>query len=280
MELDCLSKDKKKAKYVIKCLQAKTKGTIKHLEKGLKDLTNESKILSSLSHPNIIKAHGFSKYGLNQHDYFIILEKLDCTFREKLDQWNKSKKKIMVGKMNKLIGSKKFTSSLKDKLSMYRDFASALVYLHSHRIVHRDLKPSNLCFNCNGEVKIIDFGLAAELRCGKKKSNGLYCLTGDTGTRRYMAPEIVRKEPYNESVDIYSFSLILWEMLAMTKPFEDYDIDMFDNFVADKGDRLYIDETWPAPLQRIISRCWAHNCFERMSAHELFTQIQNIVDVL
>jgi len=169
MELNSLSNGKNTEQYVIKCLRPSIKERSKILQQGLLDLTIESKVLSLLSHPNIIKLHGFSKFGLYQHDYFIILERLDCTLQEKLEKWKKFKHKGFVRKMIERKGSKSLVTSMKDKLAIYRDIASALAYLHSHRIIHRDLKPTNIGLSSTGKVKLFDFGLAAELKFEKKK---------------------------------------------------------------------------------------------------------------
>ena len=110
--------------------------------------------------------------------------------------------------------------------------------------------------------------------------NGLYRLSGNTGTRRYMAPEISRREPYNESCDVYSFAILLWEMLAMRTPFEGYTMDMFQIFVATMGDRLDLDPSWPATLQAILVSCWAHDCRKRMKCSEIFESLNNLMEEL
>ena len=144
MTLNCLQKGKSSQqngtecgseKYVIKCLKTSTKMNKPQYQRGLLDLTIETKVLSILSHPNIIRLKGFSRYELFQHDYFIIVEKLDCTLRHKLDHWKKTEGNN-AGFFRKLIERKKKKNSsttLKEKLAIFRDLASALAYMHSIR---------------------------------------------------------------------------------------------------------------------------------------------------
>mmetsp|Transcript_10610 Transcript_10610/g.15796 ORF Transcript_10610/g.15796 Transcript_10610/m.15796 type:complete len:90 (+) Transcript_10610:270-539(+) len=77
-----------------------------------------------------------------------------------------------------------------------------------YHAIHRDLKPDNIVFLDN-TVKLMDFGLAC-LVPQSTSSSTYYKMTGDTGTLRYMAPEVATHNPYNEKVDVYSFSLIVW----------------------------------------------------------------------
>ncbi|ACI65481.1 predicted protein, partial [Phaeodactylum tricornutum CCAP 1055/1] len=101
------------------------------------------------------------------------------------------------------------------------DLASALKYLHDLNIIYRDLKPDNIGFDVRGDVKIFDFGLAREYdRSISTSADGTYKMTGDTGSPRYMAPEVALEKPYNNSVDVYSFAILTWQILEMAMPFE------------------------------------------------------------
>ena len=82
-----------------------------------------------------------------------------------------------------------------------------------------DLKPMNIGFTADKTLKLFDFGLAASIR-KRAPCDEVFQMTGYTGTRAYMAPEVAKKEPYNHKVDIYSFGIILWQMLTGQSPFK------------------------------------------------------------
>jgi serine/threonine protein kinase len=92
--------------------------------------------------------------------------------------------------------------------------AHGMAYIHSQGVVHRDVKPENIIFDEEGCAKIVDFGIACE---------EAYCdpLANDTGTFRWMAPEMMKHKTYGRKVDVYSFGLILWEMFSGSVPYED-----------------------------------------------------------
>jgi serine/threonine protein kinase len=94
--------------------------------------------------------------------------------------------------------------------------AEGFAYLHSKQILYRDLKSHNIGFDEQGVVRIFDFGLAREVDA----QGQLKHMTGAAGTPRYMAPECAKNESYGFSSDVYSFSILFWEILTLDKPFE------------------------------------------------------------
>lgn len=81
-----------------------------------------------------------------------------------------------------------------------------LVALHSKRQIHRDLKSDNLLFNYEGEIKLADFGFAIQLTKDRLNRKSI------VGTPAWMAPELIKKEDYDEKVDIWSLGMVAFEL--------------------------------------------------------------------
>jgi serine/threonine protein kinase len=115
----------------------------------------------------------------------------------------------------------------------------------------------NIGFDANGTVKLYDFGLARELPASSDLSNGLFHMTQNTGSPRYMDPAVALGRPYNELVDVYSFSILLWEILALETPFRNYfTIKLFHKNVILGGVRPQCDPRWPQPIVDLMVAAW------------------------
>uniref|UniRef100_A0A7S3P9Q1 Protein kinase domain-containing protein n=1 Tax=Amphora coffeiformis TaxID=265554 RepID=A0A7S3P9Q1_9STRA len=142
-------------------------------------------------------------------------------------------------------------------------------YIHRKQIVFRDLKHDNIGFDSDNILKIFDFGLAKELRESEKAENGLYHMTGLTGALRYMAPENGLRKPYNQKVDVYSWSMLMWYIMALEPPLAVYTPKMFVERVFERGYRPAIREKWPEELKTLIRQSWDDSPFERPSFDDI-----------
>ncbi|KDP34046.1 hypothetical protein JCGZ_07617 [Jatropha curcas] len=108
---------------------------------------------------------------------------------------------------------------LEERIGRALEIAQAMQYLHEQKpkLIHRDLKVSNIFLDDANHVRVADFGHARFL------SDEQMALTGDIGTYVYMAPEVIRFEPYNEKCDVYSFGIILNELMAGNHPYIETD---------------------------------------------------------
>lgn len=92
--------------------------------------------------------------------------------------------------------------------------------LNFSNIFGSDLKPENIGFDIRGDVKVFDFGLAKSLFPHLRDAkDGMYHLTGRTGSYPHMAPEVAKGETYDERCDVFSFGILFWQMLCLKKPF-------------------------------------------------------------
>jgi serine/threonine protein kinase len=98
------------------------------------------------------------------------------------------------------------TSRYYEYLPIALDIANGMAYLHARQVIHRDLKPSNVLLTRDHRAKISDFGMSVANR-GQE-------LTAETGTYRYMAPEVIRHESYSSNADVYSFGILLWQLIT------------------------------------------------------------------
>lgn len=136
------------------------------------------------------------------------------------------------------------------------DIANAMAYLHSRDVIHRDLKPSNVLLTRDHRAKIADFGMSV--------ANTGQELTAETGTYRYMAPEVIRHESYSSNADVYSFGIVLWQLITREVPFATM-TPIQAAFAVAEGRRPEIHPSTPAPLQDIITACWDQDSQKRPS---------------
>uniref|UniRef100_A0A803N7J1 Protein kinase domain-containing protein n=1 Tax=Chenopodium quinoa TaxID=63459 RepID=A0A803N7J1_CHEQI len=136
-----------------------------------------------------------------------------------------------------------------------------LMCIHRMKIVHRDLKSANCLVNKHWTVKICDFGLSRIM------TDSPIGDSSSAGTPEWMAPELIRNEPFTEKCDIFSLGVIMWELCTLSRPWEGVPPEKVVYAVANEGSRLEIPE---GPLGRLITDCWAEpherpNCKEILS---------------
>ena len=136
-------------------------------------------------------------------------------------------------------------------------------------------KPDNVGFTTEGILKIFDFGLAKELREDERVEGGLYKMTRCTGAIRYMSPENLKGQPYNLKTDIYSWAMIMWNILALEPPFALYTEEMIIDRASKRGYRPKIFSTWSNRITSIMRRSWSQNLNERPSFSEIGTELMH-----
>ncbi|KAL5727643.1 hypothetical protein ACHQM5_000817 [Ranunculus cassubicifolius] len=157
---------------------------------------------------------------------------------------------------------------VRKRLRMSLDVARGMNYLH-HRsppIVHRDLKSSNLLVDRNLTVKVGDFGLS------KWKHTTYLTAKSGRGTPQWMAPEVLRNELSNEKSDVFSFGVILWELLTESIPWAELNPLQVVGVVGFMDRRLELPESLDPRLSSVINDCWQRLyiyifCFIFISPH-------------
>ncbi|KAL4446296.1 hypothetical protein ABPG77_003103 [Micractinium sp. CCAP 211/92] len=181
------------------------------------------------------------------------------------------------------------------------DSARGLAYLHHRKpnpIIHRDLKPGNLMLSGGqyqdqmqivfdtGVVKLADFGLSKTLPINKHAEYGYldskFRLTGETGSYRYMAPEVFRHEPYNSRVDVYSFSMIVYQLFEFQPPFAGMDpVEAARQAALYERRPEFVALMQPHPMKKevreLIARCWSPNPEDRPSFSALVKELEAIL---
>ncbi len=104
--------------------------------------------------------------------------------------------------------------------------------------------------------------------------NGLYRLTGNTGSLRYMAPEVALNQFYNLKADSYSFAMVFWQICSLQIPFAGYNVRMHADYVLGRGYRPKIERSWPTAWGSLIRTCWDTSISTRYN----FDQIYDILN--
>ncbi|XP_048233994.1 serine/threonine-protein kinase STY46 [Ricinus communis] len=150
------------------------------------------------------------------------------------------------------------------------DVSKGMNYLHQNNIIHRDLKAANLLMDENEVVKVADFGVARV-----KAQTGV--MTAETGTYRWMAPEVIEHKPYDHKADIFSFAIVLWELLTGKLPYEYLTPLQAAVGVVQKGLRPTIPKHTHPKLAELLEKCWQQDPALRPDFSEIIEMLQQIV---
>ena len=203
----------------------------------------EGQVLASLNHPSIAAIHGLEDSRGTQ---FLVLEFVDG---ESLD------KRLGRGPI-----------PVDEALPIARQIAEALEAAHEKGIIHRDLKPANVALTSDGQVKVLDFGLAKAMEGGGGASLDLAnsptltspaMMTGIgviLGTAAYMSPEQAAGTAVDRRADIWSYGVVLWEMLSGRRLFGG---ETVGHTLADvlRSPVDFTTLTAPAPIKTLLRRC-------------------------
>ena len=164
----------------------------------------EAQITAQLQHPGIVPIHN------------LWVDKGDCPhLAMKLVEGNTLRKRLEeIRKIYDTLPWRKISArerfSQKERLELFLKVCDALAYAHSRRVIHRDLKPENIMLGRFGAVYVLDWGIAISL----PEDSGVIA-TPVCGTPRYIAPEVLNRQPYGKTADVYQMGLILFELVYL-----------------------------------------------------------------
>ena len=235
-------------------------------EQANRRLVREARAAANLDHPNICAIH---EVGEEDGRSFICMQYIEGETLE--------------------VRMKRKQLDLSESLSIATQVADALAEAHARGTVHRDIKPANVMITARGAVKVMDFGLAKVIQTSatphsEAETEALLSAPGAIiGTLPYMSPEQVRAEPLDGRSDIFSFGVVLYEMLSGQQPFASKSSAATASAILTHEQSplaRYLREA-PAELERIVSKTLRKDVDERyQTAKDLLIDLQRLRDDL
>ena len=222
---------------------------LSHDTNEMEAVRDNFRLVEKLHHPHIAAAKTLEKDPATG-DYYLIMECVEG---------------LNLRKYLKRGGGK---LALDIVLPVVKQVANALDYAHSQKIMHRDIKPSNIMIMANGTVKVLDFGLAAQLHTSLTRVSHVHY--GTSGTGPYMAPEQWRGKFQDAATDQYALGVMVYELLSGRVPFESHEAAVLREAVLNE-----IPEK-PAELDEaewgVLKKALAKSRDERFANCEAFVQ--------
>ncbi|XP_050886581.1 serine/threonine-protein kinase STY17 isoform X4 [Lathyrus oleraceus] len=213
-----------------------------------REFSQEIFILSKVQHKNVIKFIG----ACTKPNFHLVTEYMSG------------------GNMYDFLHIQKSVLTLPSLLKVAIDVSQGVKYLHQNNIIHRDLKTANLLMDEKGQVvKVADFGVAR-----LQDQSGI--MTAETGTYRWMAPEVIQHKPYNHKADVFSFGIILWELLTRKLPYEDLSPLQAAVGVVHKDLRPEIPRDAHPKLVELLHWCWHKDPSLRPEFSEVLKFLQHM----
>merc|ERR1712137_1149231 len=224
-------------------------------QKALSEFKQEVEVCSRLNHPNVLLFMG----ACTVPGQMAIVTEL-----------------CHRGNLEQLLHHEKAQLSLYRRLVMGKEAAVGMAWLHGAdpQIIHRDLKPSNLLVDKHGQIKVCDFGLSAI----KPANESLQYKDTIPGTPLWMPPEVMMGRKVTEKADVYSYGIVLWEIITQQIPFPDMkSFPKFRQMVCLNNIRPPLDSIKLPSVRNLLDLCWHKNPESRPSFEEIVKMIEVIM---
>ncbi|KAG0580913.1 hypothetical protein KC19_4G210100 [Ceratodon purpureus] len=185
------------------------------------------------------------------------------------------------GSVRELLDNRMSGLEIASAIKLLRDAARGMDFLHKRGIVHRDMKAANLLIDEYDVVKVCDFGVARLKPTPSHPSEkSSFCsaeMTAETGTYRWMSPEVLEHKPYDHKADVYSFGITMWEVLTGDVPYAGLTPLQAAIGVVQRGLRPVIPPYVPEVLSILMQRCWHKDPNSRPEFNEVLRTLEMLV---
>ena len=225
-------------------------------EKTLEEFKKEVSIMSTLRHPHILLFMG----ACCQTGNLLIVTEV-----------------MPLGSVHDIIRDKNIALPFRRKMLFAKDAAMGVNWLHcfTPQFLHLDLKAANLLVDHKWTVKVADFGLSV---VKKKEHTDKKQKHGPIGTPLWMAPEVLMNKEYDEKADVYSFGIVMFEILTGTDPWEDIQslVDLVDAVCIEKR-RPPLPQDIPTSLKTLIHSLWHPEPSERPKFKDIVPSFDEVI---
>eukprot|EP01117_Protostelium_nocturnum_P021042 TRINITY_DN997_c0_g2_i6.p1 TRINITY_DN997_c0_g2~~TRINITY_DN997_c0_g2_i6.p1 ORF type:complete len:1599 (+),score=445.42 TRINITY_DN997_c0_g2_i6:202-4797(+) len=149
--------------------------------------------------------------------------------------------------------------SEQQKMMFVSGIARGMLHLHAEKVIHRDLAVRNILLTKHLEPKVSDFGLSRE----SKAADGANVTTTAVGPLKWMSPESITQRRYSAKSDVWSFGVVIWEIITCEEPFANYTPVEAAIGVTTRGERLEVPTFTPPILAKLMQECWRNNPEDR-----------------
>ena len=234
----------------------------------------EAKILMNLApHPHICNLYGLNASGTDvifggsvpQESLFLLIDSISETLPQRMKSWREKKSYHEGERFDEL---KRRQAQVTQRLEVALDVCSPMVHLAGRNVVYC-FHPEKVGFDSRYKrVKLFHFGEARESGKGPLTT----FLSEDMMMKAYLAPEIIRGDTVTVQADVYSFGLLLWQIMTLRHPFDGMRPESHLEQVVNGKSRPPLNKTWPSNLRNLMENCWKNE--DRITMKQVYDDLE------